>query len=464
MRPQLATWFERHSPQSPEATFQRRAAWLVLFIAVTSLLIDGPKYDLSTNRWDMSTLLVTACTALTAGAALALISRGLLRLSGPLLLAQIALAAAATFVTGSVKAGLPTMMGGYCMAVMLAHNIAGQRPRRGTFGWPMAFSVIYVIAVCTRMVLRDGDVVDELSDFPFIVLIGPAFIYLVHTMAQRGQARVREALSESEAARAELDEANAKLRQRGASLHEALRVAELANQAKGRFLANMSHELRTPLNAILGYAAIISEEMDDLQGEEPPSASMRQDLTHIESAGRHLLDLISDILDLSRIEAGRSVLRFERVELDALFHELQVVMRPQVIKHRNAMRLELPSETPLWLETDLVKLRQVLFNLVGNAAKFTEQGTITLRCEATEDEALRFSVEDTGQGIALEHQEMLFEPFEQGDSSSTRDHGGAGLGLTLCKQLVTLLGGSISLQSTLGRGAVFSFELPRQPA
>ena len=238
-----------------------------------------------------------------------------------------------------------------------------------------------------------------------------------------------------------------------AAAEEARRVAEAASRAKSEFLANMSHELRTPLNAIIGYAQILQEDAQDL-GQE----AMLPDLKRIEAAGKHLLGLINGILDLSKIEAGRAELYLESVDLAALAQEVTDLIRPLAGQRANTLRLELP-EAPGRLRTDLVKLKQSLLNLLSNACKFTEGGTVTLRLARAEGE-LRLSVMDTGIGMTDAQAARLYEPFTQADASTTRQYGGTGLGLAITQRFVTMLGGRITLETAPGKGSTFTLHFP----
>ncbi len=234
-------------------------------------------------------------------------------------------------------------------------------------------------------------------------------------------------------------------------------AAEQANQAKSQFLANMSHELRTPLNAIIGYSEILKETAEDTHQEE-----MIPDLEKIRGAGKHLLALINDILDISKIEAGRMDLYLETFTVADLVQEVVMTAAPLFQPNQNELQVELAPNLG-HLHTDMTKLRQVLLNLLSNAAKFTERGTVTLtgirQTQAGED-WLILHVRDTGIGMTPEQMGRLFQAFTQADSSTTRKYGGTGLGLAISQQFCHLMGGAITVESTPGAGTVFTVRLP----
>ncbi len=235
-------------------------------------------------------------------------------------------------------------------------------------------------------------------------------------------------------------------------LEEARQAAEQANAAKSRFLASMSHELRTPLNAILLFSELMKEEV----GQD--SDAVLSDLTRVQSASQHLLALVNGILDLSKIEAGAMTVELQDVEVAGLLDELSGTLRPLVEAKGNRLEISLDPHLGM-LRTDALKLRQILYNLIGNAGKFTEEGTITLRAERIAGWA-RFAVRDTGIGMSPEGLSRLFQEFSQAEADTARRYGGTGLGLTICKRLCGLLGGRIEVESQLGLGSTFTVLLP----
>ncbi|MDR3633764.1 MAG: PAS domain S-box protein [Isosphaeraceae bacterium] len=242
-------------------------------------------------------------------------------------------------------------------------------------------------------------------------------------------------------------------------LREAKDRAEAASRSKSTFLANMSHELRTPLNAIIGYSEMLHEEAEEEGREEAAS-----DLKKIQASGRHLLGLINDILDLSKIEAGKMDLFLETFEVPEMIRGVLGTIAPLVEQNGNTLEVDCPNDLGE-MHADLTKVRQVLLNLLSNASKFTDHGTIALRVSREKLEGkdwMAFEVTDSGIGMTPDQLAKLFQPFTQADASTTRKYGGTGLGLTITRRFCQLMGGDITVKSDPGRGSTFTVKLPAQ--
>ena len=231
------------------------------------------------------------------------------------------------------------------------------------------------------------------------------------------------------------------------------RQLEVASQHKSQFLANMSHELRTPLNAILGYTELI---LDNIYGDVPDKA--RATLDRIQSNGKHLLGLINDVLDLSKIEAGQLTLSLTDYSIKDVVHNVYGAVESLATSKNLALKVELPKDLPQ-AHGDERRLTQVLLNLVGNAIKFTDTGEVSIKTSATNG-TLTVAVHDTGPGIAEKDQAKIFEEFQQADASTTKQKGGTGLGLAIAKRIIEMHGGRLWVESELGHGSTFSFTVP----
>ena len=251
------------------------------------------------------------------------------------------------------------------------------------------------------------------------------------------------------------------MKQRTAELEEAKILADAANQTKSEFLANMSHELRTPLNAIIGYSEILSEDAKDSGHSE-----YLPDLNKIRSSGKHLLGLINDILDLTKIEAGRMEMFLETFDVTQLIQDVAETVQPLLDKNTNSLTVNVPATVGA-IHADQVKVRQMLLNLLSNASKFTKEGVVALSVDRevviNGEDVFVFRVRDTGIGMSPEQLSRLFQPFMQAESSTTKRFGGTGLGLAITKHLAELMGGSVTVESELGRGTTFTVRLPNSP-
>ena len=277
----------------------------------------------------------------------------------------------------------------------------------------------------------------------------------IHSYIQTS--RVYKAKSDLAAQNEQIQEQNRVIEQARQSALEARDAAEAANRAKSAFLANMSHELRTPLNAIIGYSEMLEED-----AEAAGNAAFVSDLQKIRSAGRHLLGLINDVLDLSKVEAGKMKLYLETFDVPSVVEEVVSTVRPLLEKNGNTFAVRCAPDVGQ-LREDITKVRQVLLNLLSNAAKFTEKGTVSLDVTRENDVTgtwVVFRVRDTGIGMTPEQLGKLFQAFMQADGSTQRKYGGTGLGLALSRKFCVMMGGDINAQSEPGKGSTFTMRLP----
>jgi signal transduction histidine kinase/CheY-like chemotaxis protein/ligand-binding sensor domain-containing protein len=251
-------------------------------------------------------------------------------------------------------------------------------------------------------------------------------------------------------------EARERLEEKNSELLESQKAAEAANAAKSTFLANMSHELRTPLNAIIGYSEMLMEDAEDENEDFIP------DLDKINNSGKHLLGLINDILDLSKVESGKMELYIEEFDLSKIMSEIESTIKPLVQKNNNALTIEIDSNLKT-MTADITKIRQIMLNLLSNSSKFTNDGSITIHVSnsVSMDNAVDFIIADTGIGMSAEQVDKVFKPFTQADEKTTRKFGGTGLGLTITKMFAEMMDGKIKLTSQEGKGTSFTVTIPK---
>ena len=309
-------------------------------------------------------------------------------------------------------------------------------------GWPLGFPVQLESRLPTDVFCMAG-----------ILTVTSIFGYFGYFQTKR----VRQAKNDLSEQNQRIQEQNRVIEQSRRSALEAKEAAEAANQSKSAFLANMSHELRTPLNAIIGYSEMLEED-----AQEAGQDAFVADLQKIRSSGKHLLGLINDVLDLSKVEAGKMKLFLETFDVASLVQDVVATAQPLVEKNGNRLEVRCAPDVAQ-IREDVTKVRQVLLNLLSNAAKFTENGTITL--EATREADVTgswvvFRVRDTGIGITPEQAAKLFQAFSQADGSTMRKYGGTGLGLALSRKFCVMMGGDINVESEAGKGSTFIVRLP----
>ena len=314
----------------------------------------------------------------------------------------------------------------------------------------LLFTALMAATVLAAGSITTAPVASPLALAASVVAVGVIFVFTTHHRAVLDR-RLRRANDELEQKVLERTEAlEREVDERRAAEARALEASE----SKSRFVANMSHELRTPLNAILGYTELVGEEVED--GLAP--AEIQQDLDKVAKAANHLLSLVNDVLDLSRIEAGVLELFVESVDVEAIVHDAVAEVGPMAAQNRNRLVVEVVGLGTL--STDRQRLRQILLNLLSNAAKFTQDGTITVH-GSVEAGRVSLTVSDTGVGIEPAALKALFQRFVQVDDSPTRRVGGTGLGLALSRDLARQMGGDVTATSTPGVGSAFTVWLPR---
>ncbi len=444
--PQAVSWRRQELQR-----VQRVIAGSLFAIAAASVVLEVvyPTHPL----WSVITACLSAAAMVMMLAVFWLQRRGRFQLAGLLIIAAIGGVVSLTLVSGTPIAAVLTAVIGLCICMVMPENILEHPPRTPfTIRWALLGSVLLEVGFFGRLLLRPDDRLWDLGveDYIWIPIFGPLAIFIVRSLGLRVHRRVRGALDEAE-------RVNEELRHNRSQLVVALEQAQLASEAKSQFMANMSHELRTPLNAIIGYSEILIEDLE----YEGTNEVVIKDVERIHTSGKHLLNIIGDILDLSSVEAGRVRLIPEDVSVAEVVEEIFDTVRPQARSNHNTLVASIDSDVPQ-MHTDCTKLQQILLNLIGNAAKFTEEGRVEVRVHAEANgERVVFDVEDTGIGIAEDALERIFEPFEQADGSSTREFGGTGLGLTLSQTLSEILGGSLTVTSEVNAGTCFTLTLPQ---
>lgn len=279
--------------------------------------------------------------------------------------------------------------------------------------------------------------------------VGAVVVFRDISASRRMEVGLQKAYDELEH---RVEERTYQLQEVNEELVKSKELVEQASQAKSAFLANMSHEIRTPMNAIIGLTHLLQR--------SGLAAEQVDQLSKIDTSAEHLLSIINDILDISKIEAGKLTLEHENFHLDAIFDHVQSLFGEQLISKGLSIEAD-KNEVPIWLRGDLTRLRQILINYVSNAVKFTEQGKIWLRAKKLEEHEdgilVRFEVQDTGIGIESRKLARLFEAFEQADTSTTREYGGTGLGLAINQHLAQLMDGEVGVESEPGKGSTFWF-------
>jgi signal transduction histidine kinase len=306
----------------------------------------------------------------------------------------------------------------------------------------------------------------RIRDLALVVIVGGTFAAFLLALItnrsirtdviaqQKTQEQLEHQAHQLEEQAVEMEQTLEQLRESTTQAEEARDAAEVADRAKNDFLAVMSHELRTPLNAIVGYAELLH---DGVAG--PVNHEQREQLERVQLSARHLVELVDDILSFSRLESGQDNIRYAAVDLATITREAGALVEPVARSKGLTFTVVAPNDS-VTFTSDPAKLRQILVNLLSNAIKFTDEGTIRLASSA-EPACVVFDVEDTGIGIAREHQERVFETFWQVDQSATRKTGGAGLGLSVSRRLARALGGDLTVDSEIGKGSRFRFWLPR---
>jgi signal transduction histidine kinase len=455
--PRLVAVLERRlSPAQLADDVVRRRALLILgtaWIVMSSCALAVPVLALTTRAEGRAALIGGDLATL----ALLGVGHWLLR-RGHTAAAGNCLAAALLGGTLYAVARTGSFASPFFIILALVPFLAGQMVGRvAGLAWTgVTLAAIVVMAVAAGMGAGPPEFHDPEGYAAAAAFYGFMTVAVIAALGHLAELARDAAVARAEAAATQLEQADLEVERARILAHQAV----AADTAKSAFMATMSHELRTPLNAVIGYAEMLAEDADE-QGLQ----AMHADLVKILGASQHLLGLIEDVLKIARVEAEKSDMRRERVDAGAVALEVVAALQPLARSRGDVLEVRGPA-APVYAQLDRGRLRQVLLNLVGNALKFTVRGRVTVhvRREA-EDLAhhLVIEVEDTGIGIRRTDHDRIFEPFTQVDSSVRRRYEGSGLGLTLCKSLVEMMGGRIAVRSQVGRGSVFTVRLPAEP-
>ena len=328
---------------------------------------------------------------------------------------------------------------------LLIHLALALESQTRAWRWVIAIVILSPMLMTVRRIVHPDGILADPS-FYMLMMAAPVMVFLA--MGTIGSLTLRALHQSIDLATKRADTLEATRRDLVAARDQALS----STRAKSAFLATMSHELRTPLNVIIGYSDLVLESL-------PKEFEFRPEINRVRGAGQLLLGLINEVLDLAKIEAGKSEVVVTRFSLRTLLSELSEMTKILVQSSTIDILLEAPAG-PMMISTDRMKLRQILVNLIANAAKFTQSGSITLSVE--KGEKLVISVRDTGIGISDELLEKIFEPFTQADGTPSREYQGSGLGLSIARKLSEVLGGTLSAESCLGTGSVFTLTLPSE--